>query len=174
MLRVLTYTLNGRASITLAGCAASGVGPRGQDSFSPGSSVTTCSFRTSPPLKGPFTNVDSVARKPGEHNSIHGCFASSYPRAHPLSGRCSSWIPDSGTQNPSFVDAQTFFLFLSLGPPWSVFIYSPRATTTTTMTRSFSYTQAVRTARREKERQRRRGEILQVTVSGQYPLPPIY
>jgi len=82
MLRVLTCTLNGRASITLAGCAASD--PRGQDSFSPGSSATTCSFRAPPPL-GPFTNVDSVARKPGEHNSIHGCFASSYPRAHPLS-----------------------------------------------------------------------------------------
>lgn len=125
MLRVLTCTLNGRASITLAGCAASG--PRGQDSFNPGSSVTTCSFRVPPPI-GTFTNVDSVARKPGEHNSIHGCFASSYPRAHPLSRDAHPGYRIAARKIPCpFVDARTF----SPGPPRSVFIYSPQTTTTT-------------------------------------------
>lgn len=111
-----------------------------------GSSVTTCSFRALPPL-GPFTNVDSVARKPGEHNSIHGRFASSYPRAHPLSRDAHPGYRIAARKIPCpFVDARTFLVHLDL----FLFILLERRqdtmTTTTTTRSSFSRTRAVRTA----------------------------
>lgn len=143
------------------------------------SSVTTCSFRAPPPI-GPFTNVDSVARKPGEHNSIHDSMLRFVLSAcASFVARCSSWIPDSGTQDSvpfcrcsnflSWSSSVCFYLFSSSDDndddddDHDNEIFAP--------SRALELLE-----RREKERRqrRRRGEILQVTVSGQYLLPPIY
>lgn len=147
MLRVLTCTLNGRASITLAGCAASG--PRGQDSFNPESSVTTRSFRVPLPL-GTFTNVDSVARKPGEHNSIHRCFASSYPRAHPLSRDAHPGYRIAARKIPCpFVDSLELFLLVLLGLFLFILLKRRRRRLLRGWdSRSFSCAWAVKTARK--------------------------
>lgn len=112
MLRVLTCTLNGRASITLAGCA--GIGSSRSGLIQPG--ILCDDVFLSCPSLGPFTNVDSVARKPGEHNSIHGCFASSYPRAHLLSRDAHPGYRIAARKIPCpFVDARTFSPAVLLG-----------------------------------------------------------
>lgn len=147
MLRVLTCALNGRASITRARCATPVL--RGQNSFKqPGPLVPYHWSRD--PL------ADEVPIRANQASIIRFTNASLLPLPARASfvARCSSWIPDSGTQDPAFCRCSNF-LSLSRSLFLGLFLFI--------LLESERRDRSLELLKREKERWRR-GEILQITI----------